>query len=203
MEAFTTEAINLSMCDIDSGRPLQANIYHVPGIRNVDGSLRDLSIGQLVMAICLSRASELEAEIIGKMAEIASVTVKLESMTTIQEKFVTEQSVSWSGDVSFLWNDGTGEKMVTFINAGDLVTFLRKDEDKGGLGLGKSIPQSNYTCNDVVSALSSKMDSLNSMNQTDMIKLQSTTSKRDQTYDLITNMLKSLHTVLCGIANNT
>lgn len=203
MEAFTTEAINLSMRDIDTGRPLQANVYHVPGIRNVDGSLRDLSIGQLVMAICLSRASELEAEIIGKMVEISSVTVKLESMTTIQEKFVNEQSTSWTGDVSFLWNDGTGEKMLTYSNAGDLIAFLRKSEDQGGLGLDKAIPATGATCNEVVSALSSKMDSLNSMNQTDMIKLQSTTSKRDQTYDLITNMLKSLHTVLCGIANNT
>ena len=35
-----------------------------------------------------------------------------------------------------------------------------------------------------------------------MIELQSQTSKRDQSYDMISNVLKSLNTVQVGIVNN-
>ena len=46
------------------------------------------------------------------------------------------------------------------------------------------------------------MDSLNSFSQQKMIELQSETNKRDQAYNLITNILKSLNTVQVGISNN-
>ena len=47
-----------------------------------------------------------------------------------------------------------------------------------------------------------KMDENNSYSQQKMIELQSQTSKRDQTYDMISNVLKSLNNVLVGISNN-
>ena len=46
------------------------------------------------------------------------------------------------------------------------------------------------------------MDSLNTFSQQKMIDLQSQTTKRDQAYDMISNVLKSLNTVLVGNANN-
>ena len=47
-----------------------------------------------------------------------------------------------------------------------------------------------------------KMDSLNTISQDTLINLQSLTAKRDQTYDLVSNALKSFNTVLVGNANN-
>ena len=38
--------------------------------------------------------------------------------------------------------------------------------------------------------------------QEQMIMLQSETNKRDQAYEMISNILKSLYTVLTGVANN-
>ena len=46
------------------------------------------------------------------------------------------------------------------------------------------------------------MDEMNSFSQKTMIELQSLTSKRDQSYDMISNVLKSLNNVLVGISNN-
>ena len=46
------------------------------------------------------------------------------------------------------------------------------------------------------------MDSLNTISQDTLINLQSLTAKRDQTYDLVSNALKSFNTVLVGNANN-
>lgn len=46
------------------------------------------------------------------------------------------------------------------------------------------------------------MDSLNSFSQQTMIDLQSLTNKRDQSYDMASNIIKSLNTTLMAIANN-
>ena len=54
----------------------------------------------------------------------------------------------------------------------------------------------------VISTLEDKMDSLNTISQDTLIDLQSLTAKRDQTYDLVSNALKSFNTVLVGNANN-
>ena len=55
---------------------------------------------------------------------------------------------------------------------------------------------------DLITEIESKMDSLNSFSQQKMIELQSETNKRDQAYDMITNILKSMNTVQVGIVNN-
>ena len=54
-----------------------------------------------------------------------------------------------------------------------------------------------------VSTIEAKMDENNSFSQQTMIELQSETNKRDQSYDMISNILKSLNNVMVGIANNT
>jgi hypothetical protein len=42
----------------DMSRTAKANIYTVSGVTNSDGTLRQLSMAELVMVICLSRAAE-------------------------------------------------------------------------------------------------------------------------------------------------
>ena len=54
----------------------------------------------------------------------------------------------------------------------------------------------------IIANIESKLDELNTMSQEQMITLQSETNKRDQSYDMISNILKSLYTVMTGIANN-
>ena len=55
---------------------------------------------------------------------------------------------------------------------------------------------------DFIDNIEAKMDEKNSFSQKTMIELQSLTNKRDQAYDMISNILKSLNTVLVGNANN-
>ena len=50
--------------------------------------------------------------------------------------------------------------------------------------------------------LEATMDSKNSFSQQTMIELQSQTTKRDQAYDMVSNILKSINTVLIGNVNN-
>ena len=58
--AIGTVEFDLSMVNPDTGLYNTARLYTIDGVNNVDGTPRELSIGQLVMAICLQRASQLE-----------------------------------------------------------------------------------------------------------------------------------------------
>ncbi len=87
--AIGTVEFDLSMVSPQSGEFLTARAYTVEGVENADGSLRQLSIGQLVMAICLSRASKLEADIIALMEEM-NTTMEEMSATSAQLAALTE-----------------------------------------------------------------------------------------------------------------
>ena len=62
--AINTVEFDLSMVSPETGEYLTARAYTVDGVLGVDNQPRLLSIGQLVMAICLQRATALEASII-------------------------------------------------------------------------------------------------------------------------------------------
>ena len=60
----------------------------------------------------------------------------------------------------------------------------------------------NSSSEQLLTDIEAKMDSLNSLSQQTMIDLQSLTAKRDQSYDMISNIVKSLYTTLATVANN-
>lgn len=187
MSVFGTSAIDLSMCGND-GQQLTANVYMLEGVQNADGSLREMSIGQLVMAICLSRATELENQIVAKMESMSESSAVLEALTEV-DSYIVENSkyadFTLSTAVTVTTTSGT-KKTVTTAN--DLLDAL---------GVTRT---GDYS--DVMSNVESEMDSLNSVSQTTLIDIQSLTSKRDDTYNLVSNVLKSLNTVMTGNVNN-
>ena len=198
MNSFTVSTIDLSMCDPETGNPITANVY------KVDGIARELSISELVMAICLSRATELEGRIVARMEVMGRTTVNIETLTTIQSqlaKLMLEGKEELK-DIKInvirpQWYDDSGKLVPSgdLTSFGQLSTFLTQVV---GLTLGKDVQK----IDDVVASISTKIDSLNTTNQKDLISLQSDTNKRDQSYELITNMLKSIGTTLTGNANN-
>lgn len=171
MATFSVDTIDLSMTrpgtDPADGYFLTANVYTMAG---VNGG-RPLSISQLVMAICLARATELEASIIGLMEKLDEASTDLETLTAIESDLV----------------------------AGKGLTSKQIETLKNEYGITVSVP---YDPNDVITQIESKMDSLNTLSQETMIDLQSQTNKRDQAYDMIANILKSLNTVLVTNVNN-
>ena len=183
--AIGVDRIYLSMQDTDTGEYLTANVYTVEGVTNVDGSPRRLSIGQLVMALCLQRAAALEADIVDKMNHLEDITEKLELMTQI-ETSVLEDEVNM--------------KTKTLTYKGESMTYYEFLRRETGV---QTIPETaNADSTDFLTELESEMDSNNSFSQQTMIELQSQTTKRDQFYDMISNVLKSVNTVLVGNANN-
>ena len=166
-----------------------ARYYTVDGVTNLDGTPRALSIGQLVMALCLQRATELEAEIIKIVEDLNKTSEDLERLTEIETAIVnaTDSSV----------NLKTTKLTGTDISYYD---FLTKSDYKIGL---TGVPETaSSSSSQLITDIEAKMDSHNSFSQQTMIDLQSQTAKRDQSYDMISNIIKSLYTVLSGTANN-
>jgi len=195
MDGFSVSTIDLSMLSPETGLPLVANVYQVEGID------RQLSIGELVMAICLTRAAKLEEEIVTKMEDMSNVTTKLESLTKVQEKLVDFDSgvtINKFSCTTVVCEWPGRDSPIRVSDPSSLLEFLKV----AGIKINGKDPDLNSSLADVNAAVSSAQDSLNSVNQKDMIELQSKTNKRDQSYDLITNMIKSIGTVLTATTNN-
>ena len=209
--AIGTVEFDLSMVNPDTGLYNTARLYTIDGVNNVDGTPRELSIGQLVMAICLQRASQLENGyddpvtgehvngIIDLMNNIEHVSAQLEAMTTIESAIIEEFQNDTSGHSKAL-NDisiETGQTAVELLRELGVL-----DEYQCNVSNTAQTTE-NILYDDFITKIESKMDEKNSFNQKTMIELQSLTNKRDQSYDMVSNILKSLNTVLVGIANNT
>ena len=180
---FGTSSIDLSMCGND-GQQLTANVYMLEGVQNADGSLRELSMSQLVLAICLSRATHLETQIVETMEGLAETSHQLELLTDLDQDMV-----NWVADTN---HKSKGDKW-------------QNNKFADALGLMGKGANASFTYEEVESFIrdiEAKMDSLNSTSQTTLIQIQSLTSKRDDTYSLVSNVLKSINTVLIGSVNN-
>lgn len=290
----------------------QGRLYTIEGVMDPDNptELRKMSIAELVMCICLARATKVEEEIINIMAEMSENTNILNQMTDIENQLLEGKTLNnITGNYSYYGQTFTSPieflNMVfnssnsTYIQLRSIQTRLQNEEPLQDmtvsikyngtlftkakdyiLALGinprigvaaaptlsvlldfmehcqglteaqlvnevqhisqyMTLNPASYTPEDVIAEcesvirvyllpslkgylnsgaggtnvallstdelitkMESKMDSLNSFSQEKMIELQSATNKRDQSYDLITNVLKSLNTVQVGIANN-
>ena len=197
--AIGTVEFDLSMVSPQSGEFLTARAYTVEGVTNADGSLRQLSIGQLVMAICLSRASKLEADIIALMEEMSTTSAQLADMTKIEQAVIDDFAANQNGHAYDLNN-------VTVTSSTSAVQLLRDLEvinsSQTYVRNDSILSTADIMYDDFITQIESKMDEKNSFSQQKMIELQSLTNKRDQSYDMISNILKSLNTQLIGNVNN-
>ncbi|MBQ9368382.1 MAG: hypothetical protein IJT83_11415 [Victivallales bacterium] len=191
---LSTYKVYDSESDADVDKTVQGNLYTVEGVKDADGSLRKLSMGELVMVVCLAKAAEKEAAIIDLMKTMSDNTATLEGLTDIETKLLAGVNITTITG-SYLYDGVTYSNAVDFLAAAG-VTFTIA-------ATAPNVPGTLDTpLDEVLTQIESKMDSLNSFSQQKMIELQSETNKRDQAYDLITNILKSLNTVEVGIVNN-
>lgn len=209
---ITVDTFDLSSLDESTGLHNTAKVYWVDGIN------RPLPLAQLVMAICLERAVDRENEVVRIMNKITQTTQMIEELAAYQNLIVqhaegwtygyVDGEYAWPQDWVMLVNstddskrppdtpardDGTGEKTwIAYFNT----HYFNPDGTKPESELDvSSFQKPTWTADDVskiLDAIDTKLDSLNTTSQKDMILLQSETTKRDQTYDLISVMVKSI-----------
>ena len=205
---FDTKQIDLSMRNPDTGRFLQANVYFVEGVKNADGSYRELSIGQLVMAICLARATEVEQALVLKMDAMNQSSLMLDSLTAIETKIADTAAGKAYGDyIGTTWADiGFTEKEAARFKklheTDEWTAFVINYAKVPSLPTPESQGYDLNAIDEVMTNIESRMDDLNTQNQSDMIEMQSLTNKRDQAYDLNAALIKSFQTVIIGTIAN-
>ena len=189
---FTTSTIDLSLRNAETGRPLTASVYDVT-LDN--GSVRTMSVAQLVMAICLKRATEKEADVVAIMEDMARVTANIEVVSDIESRLLElgpgESINSVTGSWTVAWTDDQGTVHES--------TYTTAQAALNRIGINAN---TSLSTDSIIANIESKLDELNTMSQEQMIMLQSETNKRDQAYEMISNILKSLYTVLTGVSNN-
>jgi len=178
----------------NTGEYLTARTYSIT-VKDADGAeeklLENLSIGQLVMALCLERAVAKEKEIIETMNSLNTTSSQLEALTEIETAVVgADGKKGQSVDL--------GNTSLTYMGSSySYSAFL-----EGVIKLSSVPSSANSESSSFITLLEDAMDQRNSINQQTMIELQSSTSKRDQAYDMISNILKSLGNVITGNLNN-
>lgn len=213
IENITVDTFDLSSLDESTGLHNTAKVYWVDGIN------RPLPLAQLVMAICLERAAAKENDVVGLMNELTQTTQMIEELANYQN-LIVQHAEGWTkgdvGDEKELWpwdwamlvnstddskrppdarvrDDGTGAyTWIAYFNTHYFNPDGKKPESELDVS---SFQKDTWTAGDVskiLDAIDTKLDSLNTTSQKTMILLQSETTKRDQTYDLISVMVKSI-----------
>ena len=92
------------------------------------------------------------------------------------------------------------------MTAGELLDVMERkydpmllDELNDVIEIADLVGQVSIPVEELIEEIEEKMDALNSFSQQKMIELQSETNKRDQSFDLMANVLKSLNNVQIGI----
>jgi len=194
--AIETVEFNLSMTDVDTGEYLTGRTYSLV-VTDADGvtqtTLTNLSIAQLVMAVCLERAVKIEADIIETMNALNRTSSELQALTEMENDIVTADGKA-GNYVDLATKTLSTDSTKTYYAALEEMGIDRQVLDAAVHASSESA--------DLITAIEKAMDQRNSINQETMINLQSITSKRDQSYDMIANISKSLYQVATGIVNN-
>ena len=155
--------------------------------------LFDLLIRGLVVLIVI-----LFVVVIGIVEDLDRTSEDLELLSKIESDIVN--CTSGSIDLNGMMIDSLGVSYKTYLTNPE-----NPDPASGvvpGMGLTDVPDAADSASEQLITDIEAKMDSLNSFSQQTMIDLQSLTAKRDQSYDMISNILKSLNTTLLANVNN-
>lgn len=199
---FGTELMPLTIRNSETGRLLTATVYTLDGVDGV------LSMGQLVMAVCLSRAADVESDLVVLMNEVNQTSEKLKCLTKIQAELVkwyeehpADDKYGFEmTDKSWTYTDKESGKTYNYSNWREFLT------DDTGCGMTDDLlKKETLTRPEVeklIDSVSDTLDGNNSISQDQLINMQSLTTKRDQAHDMVTNILKSFNSQEIGNANN-
>ena len=196
--AFSNELIPLTIRNPETGRMLTASVYTIEGLEGT------FSMGQLVFAICMAIGIDREQALVDIMDEANVSTAKLKTLTDIQAALVDwfneagndeRFNLEFGGDVVISY-DGT------YYGGADWRNFLWDVCGMSYEQLPSTPDLSRSEVETLIDSISDTMDSLNAINNDQLIRMQSETAKRDQAFDLLSNILKSFTAQLLGNANN-
>ena len=195
---FSSELIPLTIRNPETGRMLTASVYTIEGLEGT------FSMGQLVFAICMAIGLDREQALVDIMDEANVSTAKLKTLTDIQAALIDWFNEAGNDDK---FNLEFGSDVVItydgkYYGGADWRNFLWEVCDMSYEQLPSKPQLTRTEVETLIDSISDKMDALNAINNDQLIQMQSVTAKRDQAFDLLSNILKSFTAQLLGNANN-
>ena len=131
------------------------------------GAAENLTLGQLVAAVCVRTAGALEEQSVNKMNMMSIGTEKLEKASVYMQEIAEETMSDWAAAKAYL-ADTVGVSGLP----DDLSTYEKRMQ--------------------AVNAIKEKLDSMTQQAQEDMIDLQTIINRRDMTYNTSSNVIKAM-----------
>ena len=130
-------------------------------------SAENLTVGQLVSAVCIRTAGALEAQSVTKMNRMSVNTEKLEQTSTYLQQIAENTLTDWATAKAYL---ESALEVSGLPN--DLSTYERRMQ--------------------AVNAIKEKLEAMTQQAQEDMIDLQTLINHRDMTYNTSSNVVKAM-----------
>ena len=150
---------------------IATNRYAPAGSRAINlystGTAENLTLGQLVSAVCIRTAGALEEQSVNKMNMMSIGTEKLEKASAYMQEIAEETMSDWAAAKAYL-ADTVGVSGLP----DDLSTYEKRMQ--------------------AVNAIKEKLDSMTQQAQEDMIDLQTLINRRDMTYNTSSNVIKAM-----------
>lgn len=162
------------------------------------GEAKNLTLGQLVNAVCCRAGFALETESVALVNFMTSRTRRLKAASTVMETLVSGAEKGYDTELQL---EGYGT-MTARAFLRDVMGYSFKSADGTGAG---SLPYSVETENDqlaVYTVMKKDLDAMTTESQTRMIDLQSCMSRRDVVFATATNVVQTLGGVLQTVASN-
>ena len=131
------------------------------------GTAENLTLGQLVSAVCIRTAGAFEEQSINKMNLMNVGTEKLEKASLYMQEIVEETMSDWTTAKTYL-ADTVGVSGLP----DDLSTYEKRMQ--------------------AVNAIKDKLETMTQQAQEDMIDLQTLINRRDMTYNTSSNVIKAM-----------
>lgn len=165
------------------------NLYAFSGVY-------DLTLGQLIMAICIRSASVIEEQSVLKMNEVNASASYLEVLAQVGERVMTRNTLDSAFDLSKTNYVPTKVPLQTtywdFI-----VTEIGIEEELVPKKVSKMDDKTR-----VFELISDEMNAVSGDNERQVIDLQSYLSRRDSAYSTSSSTVKKLGQTMSVVANN-
>ena len=175
-----------------AGAATQVNLYAYNGCE-------ELTLGQLVNAVCVRIGVALETESVNKSNLITTSSRRLRALADVLEGVVNGEL----GYDSAMPGDGYEELSVRQFLVDEL-GYVIDAEDADGESSG-GLPSALESVSDRLAFYArrkGRIDSDTSTSQKDMVDLQTSISRRDVAYSTATNIVRTLGATLQAVASN-
>ncbi len=159
-------------------------------------SATGISLTRVIMLVTLIRAEKIEEQLVNQMDELAKRTATLKNSADAEQFILDNYTQTINNTTRYSWSDEVAVYAVTLKEyltnyVGISLTFPADDAD-----------WSQAFKDQVISAIQSKQDELNTISQETSINIQSLINKRDQSYLLGTNAISLFYSGHISVARN-